>query len=44
LHRAVDNGWRDTAVLDADPNFDLIRSTDGFRTVRAWIEAGPEGA
>jgi Zn-dependent protease len=43
LHRAVDNGWRDTAVLDADPNFDLIRATDGFRAVRAWIEAGPEG-
>ena len=42
LSRAVDNGWRDTAVLDADPNFDLIRSTDGFRTVRAWIESGPD--
>jgi Zn-dependent protease len=41
LSRAVDRGWRDTAVLDADPNFDLIRSTDGFQAVRAWIQAGP---
>ncbi len=43
LSRAVEHGWRDTAVLDADPNFDLIRDTDGFQAVRAWIEAGPEG-
>ncbi len=43
LHKAVELGWRDTEVLDADPNFDLIRATDAFRTVRAWIEAGPEG-
>jgi hypothetical protein len=41
LHRAVDLGWRDTEVLDADPNFDLIRATDGYRAVRAWIETGP---
>lgn len=43
LSKAVDLGWRDTAVLDADPSFDLIRTTDGFRAVRAWIEAGPDG-
>jgi hypothetical protein len=43
LHKAVDLGWRDTRVLDADPNFDLIRTTDGYRAVRAWIETGPEG-
>ncbi|MEA2829145.1 MAG: hypothetical protein QOG43_3584 [Actinomycetota bacterium] len=43
LHKAVDLGWRDTRVLDADPNFDLIRATDGYRAVRAWIETGPEG-
>ena len=42
LSRAVDLGWRDTAVLDADPNFDLIRTTDGFQAVRAWIQAAPE--
>jgi Zn-dependent protease len=42
LSRAVDLGWRDTAVLDADPNFDLIRTTDGFQAVRAWIQSGPE--
>jgi len=41
LSRAVDKGWRDFAVLDADPNFDLIRSTDGFQAVRAWIQSGP---
>ncbi len=41
LSRAVEKGWRDTAVLDADPNFDLIRGTDGFQAVRAWIQAGP---
>jgi Zn-dependent protease len=44
LHRAVDLGWRDTEVLDADPNFDLIRATDGYRAVRAWIETGPDPA
>ncbi len=42
LGKAVDLGWRDTEVLDADPNFDLIRTTDGFQAVRAWIETGPE--
>jgi Zn-dependent protease len=41
LSRAVDRGWRDTAVLDADPNFDLIRSTDGFQAVRSWIQSSP---
>ena len=41
LSRAVDRGWRDTAVLDADPNFDLIRATDGFQAVRAWIQSAP---
>ena len=41
LSRAVDRGWRDTATLDADPNFDLIRGTDGFQAVRAWIQSPP---
>lgn len=43
LSKAIELGWRDTEVLDADPNFDLIRTTDGFRAMRAWIETGPEG-
>ncbi|HEX7277199.1 MAG TPA: hypothetical protein VF244_07465, partial [Acidimicrobiales bacterium] len=42
LSKAVELGWRDTEVLDADANFDLIRTTDGFRAMRAWIETGPE--
>ena len=41
LSRAVDRGWRDAAVLDADPNFDLIRATDGFQAIRAWIQSPP---
>lgn len=44
LSKAVDRGWRNTEVLDADPDFDPIRTTDGFRAVRAWIEAGPDRA
>ena len=41
LDRAVDKGFRDTALLDHDTNFDSIRDTDGFRAVRAWMESGP---
>ncbi len=41
LDRAVDNGFRDTALLDHDSNFDAIRETDGFRAVRAWMESPP---
>lgn len=43
LDRAVDQGFRDTAVLDQDPNFDAVRATDGFRALRAWMESGPQG-
>lgn len=41
LDRAVENGFRDTALIDSDNNFDDIRDTDGFRAVRSWMEAGP---
>jgi len=41
LDRAVEQGFRDTALLDHDNNFDAIRDTDGFRALRSWMEAGP---
>jgi hypothetical protein len=41
LDRAVDKGFRDTALLDHDSNFESIRGTDGFRALRAWMESGP---
>lgn len=41
LDRAVDKGFRDTALLDHDSNFEAIRGTDGFRALRAWMESGP---
>lgn len=41
LDRAVENGFRDTALIDGDNNFDTIRDTDGFRAIRSWMEAGP---
>lgn len=44
LDRAVDKGFRDTALLDQDSNFNSIRDTDGFRAVRAWMESGPPEA
>ena len=44
LDRAVDKGFRDTALLDQDANFNGIRESDGFRAVRAWMEAGPPEA
>jgi Zn-dependent protease len=44
LDRAVENGFRDTALIDQDNNFDKIRDTDGFRALRSWMEAGPPGA
>jgi len=43
LDRAVENGFRDTGLLDRDNNFDNIRDTDGFRALRSWMEAGPPG-
>ena len=43
LDRAVEKGFRDTALLDRDNNFDAIRHTDGFRALRSWMEAGPPG-
>lgn len=43
LDRAVENGFRDTALIDQDNNFDKIRDTDGFRALRSWMEAGPPG-
>lgn len=43
LDRAVEHGFRDTALLDRDNNFDTIRDTDGFRAVRSWMETGPPG-
>jgi hypothetical protein len=43
LDRAVEKGFRDTALLDRDNNFDGIRQTDGFRALRSWMEAGPPG-
>ncbi|MDQ4069245.1 MAG: site-2 protease family protein [Actinomycetota bacterium] len=43
LDRAVENGFRDTTLLDQDDNFDEIRDTDGFRAVRSWMESGPPG-
>ena len=43
LDRAVENGFRDTALIDSDNNFDSIRDTDGFRAVRSWMEAAPPG-
>jgi len=42
LDRAVDHGFRDTVALDLDPRFDAIRDTDGFQTVRAWMQSGPQ--
>jgi Zn-dependent protease len=44
LDRAVDKGFRDTALLDQDANFNGIRDSDGFRAVRAWMESGPPEA
>jgi Zn-dependent protease len=44
LDRAVEHGFRDTALIDSDNNFDGIRDTDGFRAVRSWMEASPGGA
>lgn len=41
LDRAVDNGFRDTVLLDQDANFDTLRDTDGFRALRSWMETGP---
>jgi hypothetical protein len=41
LDRAVEKGFRDTALLDRDNNFDTIRDTDGFRALRSWMEADP---
>lgn len=41
LNRAVDKGFRDTALLDSDANLDSLRQTDGFRALRSWIEASP---
>jgi len=41
LDRAVDHGFRDTALLDHDVNFDTLRDTDGFRALRSWMETGP---
>ena len=43
LDRAVEHGFRDTALIDSDNNFDRIRDTDGFRAVRSWMEAAPPG-
>ena len=43
LDRAVEQGFRDTAMLDHDNNFDGIRDTDGFRALRSWMETGPPG-
>jgi Zn-dependent protease len=41
LDRAVEQGFRDTNLLDQDDNFDTIRDTDGFRALRSWMESGP---
>lgn len=43
LDRAVEQGFRDTALLDQDNNFDQIRDADGFRALRSWMEADPSG-
>ena len=43
LDRAVENGFRDTALIDRDNNFDRIRDTPGFRAVRSWMESAPPG-
>jgi Zn-dependent protease len=43
LDRAVEKGFRDTALIDSDNNFNAIRDTDGFRAVRSWMEAAPPG-
>ncbi|MGI8809056.1 MAG: TPR end-of-group domain-containing protein [Acidimicrobiales bacterium] len=43
LDRAVEQGFRDTVLLDQDNNFDQIRDTDGFRALRSWMEADPSG-
>jgi tetratricopeptide (TPR) repeat protein len=43
LDRAVEKGFRDSALLDQDNNFDSIRDTDGFRALRSWMESGPPG-
>ncbi len=43
LDRAVEQGFRDTTLLDQDNNFDNIRDTDGFRALRSWMESGPPG-
>jgi len=43
LDRAVEHGFRDSALLDQDNNFDRIRETDGFRALRSWMETGPPG-
>jgi Zn-dependent protease len=41
LGRAAEHGFRNTELLDGDPNFDELRVTDGFQALRTWIEAGP---
>jgi len=41
LGRAVEHGFCDTNLLDQDDNLDTIRDTDGFRTLRSWVESGP---
>ena len=41
LDRAVEQGFRDTNLLDQDDNLDTIRDTDGFRALRSWVESGP---
>jgi len=41
LGKAVEHGFRNTELLDGDPNFDALRPTDGFQALRAWIETGP---
>ena len=43
LDRAVEHGFRDTALIDQDNNFDAIRDTDGFRALRSWMEDRPPG-
>lgn len=42
LRKAADQGWHNTEALDADPNFDALRDTDGFRAMRSWIESPKE--
>jgi hypothetical protein len=38
LHLAVVHGWRDAAYIERDPDFDLVRDSEPFRSVLRELE------